>query len=253
MFPGKVIVAAKQVASSSMVTVYQLCQNKQHIEAMRQATLKTWKFGVARTHGLFGSDEWWKNIESGKLVTHTLRGVITRLYMGSMNDWPMFSMRSDTGKDLDWSRYANSKELADSYAVGREIEIDYVLQRHRLFSDLSFLKRHEVVIEIRIGEVVQSLPPAESQFYYQAAKGSWASSIIVFFLLVFSSTGAKVILELIALLLILAGLSLGIIALFGIRKHGTKNILAPALVGIIINGLLLFIFINNFLAARHSG
>jgi hypothetical protein len=90
-------------------------------------------------------------------------------------------------------------------------------------------------------------------FAYQAAKGSWASSVIVFFLLVFSSTGARVILELIALLLILAGLSLGIIALFGIRKHGTKNILAPALVGIIINGLLFFIFANNFLAARHAG
>ena len=97
------------------------------------------------------------------------------------------------------------------------------------------------------------IPP--TAFAFQAAKGSWSSSVIVFFLLVFSSTGAKVVLELITLLLILAGLSLGIIALFGIRKHGTKGILAPALVGIIINGLLLFIFANNFLAARaaHSG
>jgi len=102
-------------------------------------------------------------------------------------------------------------------------------------------------------EIPPKSPPVP--FAFQAAKGSWASSVIVFFLLVFSSTGAKVILELIALLLILAGLSLGIIALFGIRKHGAKGILAPALVGIIINGLLLFIFANNFLAARaaHSG
>jgi hypothetical protein len=97
-------------------------------------------------------------------------------------------------------------------------------------------------------EIPPQIPPIP--FAFQAAKGSWASSVIVFFLLVFSSTGAKIILELIALLLILAGLSLGIIALFGIRKHGTKGILAPALVGLIINGLLLFIFINNFLAAR---
>lgn len=102
-------------------------------------------------------------------------------------------------------------------------------------------------------EIPPQIPPIP--FAFQAAKCSWASSVIVFFLLVFSSTGAKVILELIALLLILAGLSLGIIALFGIRKHGAKGILAPALVGIVINGLLLFIFINNFLAARasHSG
>lgn len=240
---------------SDLVIVYQLRQSKQEIEAAQRATLTTWKFGIARTHGLFGSDEWWKNIESGKLKVQTLSGVITRLYMGSMGDWPMFDMRSETGKEFSFSRYSNGKDLGNLYAAGRSIEVDYVLQRHRLFSDLSFLKRHKVVVEVRIGGENQPLPTAESQFHYQAAKGSWASSVIVFFLLVFSSTGAKVLLELIALLLILAGLSLGIIALFGIHKHGKNGILAPALVGIIINGLLLFIFINNFLAARaaHSG
>ena len=46
------------------------------------------------------------------------------------------------------------------------------------------------------------------------------------------------------------GLALGVISLFGIRKHGARQILVPALVGILINGLLLSIFITNFLAAR---
>jgi hypothetical protein len=45
-------------------------------------------------------------------------------------------------------------------------------------------------------------------------------------------------------------LGLGIAALFGIRKHGRKGILAPALAGLVLNGLLLFIFITNFVAAR---
>ena len=60
----------------------------------------------------------------------------------------------------------------------------------------------------------------------------------------------KAILDLVALVLIFLGLSLGFIALFGIRKQGTKGILVPAVVGIIINGLLVFIFATNFLAAR---
>jgi acyl carrier protein len=47
-----------------------------------------------------------------------------------------------------------------------------------------------------------------------------------------------------------AGLVLGVIALSGIRKYGAKGILAPAVVGIGINGLLLFIFVTNFVAAR---
>ena len=49
---------------------------------------------------------------------------------------------------------------------------------------------------------------------------------------------------------LIIGLVLGVVALFGIRKHGTKGILAPALVGILINGLLLFIFVSNFVAAQ---
>jgi hypothetical protein len=59
-----------------------------------------------------------------------------------------------------------------------------------------------------------------------------------------------VIIELTALVLILVGMIFGVVALFGISKHGAKRILAPALAGIVINGLLLFIFVTNFVAAR---
>jgi hypothetical protein len=94
-------------------------------------------------------------------------------------------------------------------------------------------------------------PPKTTSFSHQAAKLSWACPIIIFVLLMFSrQIGARVIIELVALLLIFVGLIFGIIALFGISKHGTKGILAPAIVGIIINGLLLLIFVMNFMTAR---
>ena len=91
-------------------------------------------------------------------------------------------------------------------------------------------------------------PPVFAQ---QAAKASWICPIVIFLLFAFGhQVAARVVLELIALVLIVAGISLGVAALFGIRKHGKKGILAPALVGIVLNGLLLFIFITNFVAAR---
>jgi len=93
--------------------------------------------------------------------------------------------------------------------------------------------------------------PRATASAYQAAKGSWIAPLVVFALFVFGhQIAAPVILELIALVLIVAGIGLGIAALFGIRKYGKTGILAPALVGLIMNGLLLFIFITNFLAAR---
>jgi len=98
---------------------------------------------------------------------------------------------------------------------------------------------------------ITTSPQQATAFPHQAAKGSWASAALVFVLVAFGRrTGATVVIELIALALMLVGLALGVISLLGIRRHGTKHILAPALVGILINGLLLSIFITNFLAAR---
>jgi hypothetical protein len=143
-----------------MVTVFELRKAKQHIESVQQATLTTWKWGIAKTHGLFGSDEWWRNIDSGKLPVHTLNGIITRLFMGGMRDTPEFTMRSDDGRESNWLRYANvgqvpdvyvNKRLEDLYEVSRRIEIDYVLQRNRFFGYGNFFRRHKVVIEVRIG------------------------------------------------------------------------------------------------------
>jgi hypothetical protein len=93
--------------------------------------------------------------------------------------------------------------------------------------------------------------PPKTSFSHQAAKLSWVCPILVFLLMMFArQTDARVIIELVALLLIVVGFVCGVVALFGIRTHGKSAILGPAIVGIIINGLLLFIVVTNFLAAR---
>jgi uncharacterized membrane protein HdeD (DUF308 family) len=96
-----------------------------------------------------------------------------------------------------------------------------------------------------------STPPVKPSFSHQAAKLSWVCPIIVFLLVTFGKqAGLRVMIELIALCFIVMGLVAGVAALFGIRTHGKKGILVPAIVGIVINGLLLFIFVTNFIAAR---
>ncbi|MCX6894261.1 MAG: hypothetical protein NTZ16_01875 [Verrucomicrobia bacterium] len=93
--------------------------------------------------------------------------------------------------------------------------------------------------------------PPKTSFSHQAAKLSWVCPIIIFLLLMFGrQAGARVIIEYVALLLMVVGLVFGVVALFGIRTHGKNGILAPAILGIIINALLTFIFVTNFVAAR---
>ena len=92
---------------------------------------------------------------------------------------------------------------------------------------------------------------ADLTFAHQAAKRSWHSIVVVFVLGVFAKPArAELAFETLSFFVLVLGLALGIAALFGIRKHGRKGILAPAAIGIVLNALLLFIFITNFLAAR---
>ncbi len=133
-----------------MNLVYRLRDNLDFIADVQRATTSTKEFGIEPTCGLFGSAEWWGRAESGELATHTLRGYISRVYMGSMNDWPEFELTSDDGEKSSWTREANSKAYASMYEVGRRVELDYVLQRHRPAA-WNGGSETKVVLEIRIG------------------------------------------------------------------------------------------------------
>jgi hypothetical protein len=110
---------------------YDLKVDEDRISAIQRATLNTPDFGIEPTDGLFGSAEWWETVESGNLVTHTLSGTVTRVYMGSMNDWPMFQLTDDSGAKSEWTREVNTREQDALYVVGRAVEVDYVIQRHK--------------------------------------------------------------------------------------------------------------------------
>ena len=92
--------------------------------------------------------------------------------------------------------------------------------------------------------------PLKTPFSRQAAKASWTSVIAILVLGIFGqASGSMIFIDLLSLVFMCTGFSLGAISLLGIRKYGAKGILMPAMVGLILNGLLLFIFITNFLAA----
>lgn len=137
-----------------MTIVYQLKQDKRRIDQVQRATRTTENFGIEPTHGMFGTDEWWQNIESGRLPIQTLKGRITKVYMGGMGDWPEFKMVNNTGEESSWTRMMHSAEQDDLYRVGAPIEIDFVWKQHRPKS-FDHGAKTEQVIEIRIGPLVE--------------------------------------------------------------------------------------------------
>jgi hypothetical protein len=136
-----------------MQTVYRLALDRTFVDAVQRATLSTKEFGIEPTEGLFGSVEWWARVESGELSTHKLCEVITKVYMSGMGDFPEFQMRSESGEELSWQRFANSKDQDSLYEVGRRVELDYVVQRHRPKSWDGGAET-KCVLEVRVGDHV---------------------------------------------------------------------------------------------------
>jgi hypothetical protein len=134
-----------------MITIYRLQADKDYIREVQQATEKTDKFGIEPTHGVFGSSEWWQHIREGTLPVHQIRGTISSVHMGSMNDWPEFTLRTKRGEEFTWPRYTNCAEFASLYKIGRPIEVDYVIQRHRATS-IGPGSQLRIPIKIRVDE-----------------------------------------------------------------------------------------------------
>ncbi len=90
--------------------------------------------------------------------------------------------------------------------------------------------------------LADALPRNTNSFARQAARASWVSFIFSYgFAHMAPGLGfaeMTLIFQVAAALFMIIGVTLGIIALFGIRKHGTKGILVPAIVGLVLNGLV---------------
>jgi hypothetical protein len=108
------------------VKVYDLRQDRETIELVQRATLKTKDFGLVPEVALFGSEDWWKAIEDGRIPKHEVRGVISRVLMSGHGDWPEFELESD-GEKTRWTRVGERA----MYQEGREARIEYVLQKAR--------------------------------------------------------------------------------------------------------------------------
>ena len=96
---------------------------------------------------------------------------------------------------------------------------------------------------------------------HQAAKASLFSVPIVIGLGVAGSilaqqshnpTQVAIILDLVVCVLVLMGLVAGIIALAGIPSYGSRGLLGRGLVGLALNGILIFIFATNFVSASRK-
>lgn len=77
---------------------------------------------------LFGSDRWFAAVDNGSIQKHTIKGHISRVYMGGHNDFAEYEVTDEFGIKTIWAR---TWTVEDAFVEGRGVEIIYVVQKFK--------------------------------------------------------------------------------------------------------------------------
>ena len=88
--------------------------------------------GLAGLYGLFGSPEWWGNLNSGKIPTKVYEGIVESLqFEGMHNEGRSFTLRLADGGTYTYSCVANNKRDLKAYRVGQKVRVTMLSERKK--------------------------------------------------------------------------------------------------------------------------
>jgi len=108
-----------------MIHLYNFRDQHEKIAAMQRTSLTG--DGGLEPDPLVGSDDWWGRIADGSMPVVRLDGTITRVYWGSMADWPEFELRDTSGEISSRTREGDARH----YVEGLSVRVDYVEHRRK--------------------------------------------------------------------------------------------------------------------------
>ena len=134
------------VVGVPLTSIYRLRDDAKRVRDIQKATLERPGYGIVPEPALLGSNEWWQAIEDGTLHVHSAEGTITSVLWGSMGDWPEFRMTVANGEVLQWTRVGD----VTRYVEGLEVQVTYVVQRHKSDAPILSAKPARIVIEVMV-------------------------------------------------------------------------------------------------------
>lgn len=144
---------------SQVKKVYQLseelAQDPEQVADAQALTLDQSRphIGLKGSLGLFGSAEWWANIEAGVMPLKRISGEIKRVYVAGQDrsDVPnAFDLLSGDGQVQMEGIYVNSPEDVAFYQVGRKVHIVYALDELKMPLPDGGRNYSEIVLEVYI-------------------------------------------------------------------------------------------------------
>ena len=121
-----------------MKTLYDLkialADDPKRVADTQALTLDTSKplIGLAGTYGLFGSPDWWGNLQSGVIPVVVYEGVIESLqFEGMNNEGRSFTLRLGDGGTFTYSCVVNNKQDLKAYRVGQKVRVTMLSERKK--------------------------------------------------------------------------------------------------------------------------
>lgn len=131
-----------------LVLVYSLKQDTARIERMQKASLGATDFGVSPSPALVGTDEWWRATRDGTLDRTVVTGRISRVYWGSMGDWPECEVTADDGTTTTWTREGDLTR----YVEGLRMRLTFVLHPWKVPAQHGLGAASKIVLTVEIEE-----------------------------------------------------------------------------------------------------
>ena len=100
-------------------------------------------------YGLYDSDEWWSNIESGILPNKIITGNIIRVYKAgqdSSDEFNSFELILDSGEKWSSGIYVNDNSDLELFKIGKKVSIFYILEKLKTGDVIDLVV--EMIIEI---------------------------------------------------------------------------------------------------------
>jgi hypothetical protein len=134
------------------LTVYDIRQDAERVRQIQEATLNRPGFGLVPEPALFGSDEWWRAIDDGRVTAMVEEGVVGVVRWGSMGDWPVWLFRSADGTESEWAREGDYTR----YVEGLPARITTVITRWKADSSSVRMGRpaaHSMLIKVELEDI----------------------------------------------------------------------------------------------------
>ncbi|SUT96549.1 Uncharacterised protein [Actinobacillus lignieresii] len=144
-----------------MVLVYdlkdRLRKEPSYMELIQKVTLDDNKpnIGLKGRYGLFGSIEWWQNIENAVIKTSLVQGEIVRLYKAGqddMDEYNSFDLLLDSGELWSESIYLTDIKNKSLFKLKSKVSIFYVHDERKGSIDTNEVTYSNTVIEMAVSQ-----------------------------------------------------------------------------------------------------